>query len=61
MIGSLFGAFIGEFMAQGSNKNFKNLMKFSLGTIIGLYGLGIKVLFSIQIAETFIRNIYIDT
>jgi uncharacterized protein YqgC (DUF456 family) len=59
MISSLLGAIAGEFIAQGSKKNFRNLLKFSLGTLIGLYGLGIKVLFSIQIAEIFIRNSYI--
>ncbi|GIW21580.1 MAG: hypothetical protein KatS3mg068_0587 [Candidatus Sericytochromatia bacterium] len=59
MIGSLLGAILGEFISQGSNKSLKKLLKYSLGTLVGLYGLGIKVLFSIQIAEIFIRNSFI--
>lgn len=52
IIGTLLGAFIGEFK-DGINYTFSDLLKKTLGTFTGFFGMGIKLLMALTMIEVF--------
>lgn len=52
LAGTLIGAFIGELSAQTvHNRSISRALKSMLGTVVGLYGMGIKVLLGLMMID----------
>jgi uncharacterized protein YqgC (DUF456 family) len=55
LFGTMLGAFIGELSSQTIyNRSISRALKSMLGTVIGLYGMGTKVLLGLMIVNLFV-------
>ncbi len=54
MIGTVLGALVGEVKAQGRTKAANRVMKSTLGSVVGLYGMGTKILLGIEMIDIFL-------
>jgi hypothetical protein len=60
LIGTMLGTLIGELMTNKSKKSFSRILKSIFGTVVGLYGMGIKVLLGLLMIDTFLYGNFID-
>lgn len=60
LLGTMAGTLIGELMTNKGKKSFSRIMKSIFGTIVGLYGMGIKVLLGLLMIDTFLYGNFID-
>lgn len=62
LLGTMIGTLIGEIMTNKgkAKKNFSRILKSIFGTLIGLYGMGIKVLLGLLMIDTFLYGNFID-
>lgn len=60
LLGTMLGTLIGEIMTNKGKKSFSRIMKSIFGTIVGLYGMGIKVLLGLLMIDTFLYGNFID-
>ncbi|MFN8579217.1 MAG: DUF456 domain-containing protein [Candidatus Sericytochromatia bacterium] len=61
LLGTMIGTLIGEIMTNNGKKNFSRILKSIFGTLIGLYGMGIKVLLGLLMIDTLLYGNFIDS